>query len=463
MRNLSRSLIVCLASAITLPISLLLAQPADAALFTVTKTADTNDGVCNSDCSLREAIVAFNAQAALGGSHTIDIPAGTYVLTRAGAGEDMGATGDLDIAGISNTASLEMRGAGLDVTVLDGGGLDRVLHIQALNAVIELSDLTIRGGSLSGFDQDGAGLFSQSTLTLARVALRDNQTAGSALNDGGGLYSIRSATLMDCIVEGNSTAQGRGGGIFNLSTLTLTRSTVSDNHADGPAGVGGGIASLFELIVEDSTIDSNSAGSATGAGGGIYTERSVQMTNSTVSGNDAPAGAGSEISVNIDNNGIGSGTFTHATVVGDPAGSEAIATDGVIDLSVVHSIVVGACNFVLLSSGGNVESPGSTCGFLDPDDQASVSTADLALGALASNGGPTKTHALNVGSVAIDAGLNGQCAAFDQRGVSRPEDGDGVGGAVCDPGAYERETLVAEIFSDDFETGDTSRWSSVSP
>ena len=29
-----------------------------AATFTVTKTADTNDGVCDTDCSLREAIVA---------------------------------------------------------------------------------------------------------------------------------------------------------------------------------------------------------------------------------------------------------------------------------------------------------------------------------------------------------------------------------------------------------------------
>ena len=31
------------------------------AVFTVTKTADTNDGVCNADCSLREAIRAANA------------------------------------------------------------------------------------------------------------------------------------------------------------------------------------------------------------------------------------------------------------------------------------------------------------------------------------------------------------------------------------------------------------------
>ena len=33
-----------------------------AADFVVTKTADTNDGVCNADCSLREAIIAANAE-----------------------------------------------------------------------------------------------------------------------------------------------------------------------------------------------------------------------------------------------------------------------------------------------------------------------------------------------------------------------------------------------------------------
>ena len=29
--------------------------------YTVTKTADTNDGTCDADCSLREAIAAANA------------------------------------------------------------------------------------------------------------------------------------------------------------------------------------------------------------------------------------------------------------------------------------------------------------------------------------------------------------------------------------------------------------------
>lgn len=41
-------------------LSFFLISDAKAATFTVTKTADTNDGVCNADCSLREAITAAN-------------------------------------------------------------------------------------------------------------------------------------------------------------------------------------------------------------------------------------------------------------------------------------------------------------------------------------------------------------------------------------------------------------------
>src|SRR6266511_211883 len=65
--------------------------------FEVTKTADTNDGACDGDCSLREAISAANAAP---GADTITVPAGTYLLTLLNSGginEDLNATGDLDV------------------------------------------------------------------------------------------------------------------------------------------------------------------------------------------------------------------------------------------------------------------------------------------------------------------------------------------------------------------------------
>lgn len=56
---------------------------------------------------------------------------------------------------------------------------------------------------------------------------------------------------------------------------------------------------------------------------------------------------------------------------------------------------------------------------------------------LSNNGGLTQTHALVPGSPAIDGA--GTCPAKDQRGVSRPQDGNNDGLPICDIGAFERE------------------------
>jgi hypothetical protein len=65
---------------------------------------------------------------------------------------------------------------------------------------------------------------------------------------------------------------------------------------------------------------------------------------------------------------------------------------------------------------------------------------------LGENGGSTPTHALADDSPAIDAGDNNACPPTDQRGASRPVDGDGDGQAVCDIGAYEYGAVLPRAY-----------------
>jgi hypothetical protein len=105
----------------------------------------------------------------------------------------------------------------------------------------------------------------------------------------------------------------------------------------------------------------------------------------------------------------------------------------------------------MTSNGGNVESEGDTCHFAHATDQVNVTPAELALGPLADNLGPTDTHALLPGSVAIDAAVLGDCPMVDQRGFPRPE----LGGTDCDSGAFERQAEAVQI--------DINPWSKYNP
>src|SRR5262249_31170840 len=127
------------------------AVAARAGTFTVDSTLDQTDavpgdGVCASAgnvCTLRAAVMEANAYP---GGDAIILPAGTFPLTLAGAGEDAGATGDLDV-----TDSVDVSGAGVDVTVIDGFGADRIFDVLGASA-FSLANMTLRRGEASGGD-----------------------------------------------------------------------------------------------------------------------------------------------------------------------------------------------------------------------------------------------------------------------------------------------------------------------
>src|SRR4051812_44104836 len=87
-----------------------------AAAYVVSKTADTNDGVCDADCSLREAITAANASAA---DDTITFAAGangTILLTSA-------------LPQLANNGTLSIIGNGAAKTIISGNRTVQVFYI----------------------------------------------------------------------------------------------------------------------------------------------------------------------------------------------------------------------------------------------------------------------------------------------------------------------------------------------
>jgi hypothetical protein len=183
------------------------------------------------DCSLREAVLA---SVALPTDDRILLSAGTYELTRAGANEDDGLTGDLDVVG-----NLEIVGPGATMTVIDGNGLDRVFHL------------------------DDAAPAPDDTIRIAGVTL----TGGAAPSGGGHAINAPRVelTLERCEIRGNGGTTSSTVAVSIFGSLTVRESTLRDNPG------GGLLISQSDAVVVNSTLSNNSG-----------TELTIQATSTVL-------------------------------------------------------------------------------------------------------------------------------------------------------------------------------------
>ncbi|MBI1764572.1 MAG: VCBS repeat-containing protein [Acidobacteria bacterium] len=379
-------------------------------LLTVTKTADTNDGVCDADCSLREALAAAAAGDGIAFAALFNT---SQTITLGGTELAIG-------------KNLTINGPGANLLTISGNNTSRVFNIGS-GFTVRLSGMTITGGNADS----GGGIRNDGTLTVTNSTISGNMTS----DFGGGIRNNGTLTVTNSTVSGN-TAELSGGGIFNSgsSTLTVTNSTISGNTANGLFGRGGGIENLGNLTVTNSTISSNRVPNGDNNGGGIRSDLgNATITNSTITNNSA-AGAASA-----------SGVFRVSGAVTIRSSLIAANANNAAQPDVVANGGTG-----ITSTGFNLIGNRGALTFSGTGDQSGTGTNPLnpRLGPLQNNGGPTLTHALLGGSLALDAGNNtGSGQITDQRGLAfnRTVDLPGTvpGSDNTDIGAFEAQTIPA--------------------
>lgn len=367
--------------------------------------------------------------------------------------------------------------------------------------VLSVVDSTIQGNTASSW---GAGLY-----FVGEGSIRNSRVTGNQASSlGGGMYIITgsSASLIATQILSNSVTadEGMGAGIYTNSPLTVTRSVIAGNRGDnsGPGfEYGGGIYDSYgALRILTSTLSGNSSSIGGGiysdaplsntfvfiesssltynvtsiSGSGAYAHRTnfITVTNSTVGENSTQDTAG--IDTFWSNVTLINDTFKNNTNTGNFA-STLNAAYGQFHLrNTVLTSSPGknlcAAGFGAFVSDGFNLATDSSCGLTTPSDKV---VADLKLGPLADNGGPTLTFYPAADSPVRDAGSS-PCGATDQRGARR------FAGAACDSGSVESgiaPTLTSltpaaadagspgfgmTLAGNDFLPGATAEWNGIS-
>jgi hypothetical protein len=255
-----------------------------------------------------------------------------------------------------------------------------------------LNDVELRANSATS---SGAGIYNDGHLEINLAKFVENADAAQ----GGGLYNLDGAEafLYDAWFTNNSA--DNGGAVYNMGLMHLYRSSLTNNSAMGGFGAGAYNETPGALLLRNTTISGNMGDPATRGGAGIYNYGGEVRVEFVTLAYNSPDG--------IMNDG-----------------------GGMVDMrsSILTAHAMGNC-LEVGSAGYNLSSD-DTCASLEPSDLSGV---DPMLAWLDMNGGTNLSHALQVGSPAIDSGTPDMCTSEDERGVSRPQ------GAGCDRGAIEME------------------------
>ena len=401
------------------------------------------------------------------------------------------------VAGATNGATVDLTALSDCTITLANGEIAISVDNLTVQGPADTS-LTLSGNHASRiFHHTGHGLLTLDHLAITQgnyVTPVEGKYV-SYIGTGGAVHSDGSVTLASSSVTNSSVCDdqptaGYGGGLFAQGDVSVIRSTVSGNTACGAlepvvffinyhGGAGGGILAVGNVYVSYSTISGNNAYAQ--GGGGVYAQGNLTVAHSAITDNyGVQKGGGMAIHQGVPTgDALVSMTVTASTISGNSArdggglasfyGSPVYVYDSTIAFNTAFREVTnewfggggGVCgngqlrltNTIVANNTANNNSPDislfapagppppitgdhNIVMTSSPAAPPDTITSDPGLLPLADHGGPTRTHALASGSVAIDAGRPSPGLFFDQRGSGFPR----TIGAAADIGAFESGT-----------------------
>ena len=411
------------------------------AAFTVDTLFDTGDvapgdGIVADSLGRKTLRAALDEAEATPGFDTIAITV-SGTITRTFGSPGFVIREDVSIAGL-----------GADQVTYDANGSSFFMRI--FSAAVSIDGMTITGGS-TGDAIGGSGIGNYGgDLTLRAVSVVGNSRSDTG---GGGIAfgvdftmggSSGSVKIIDSLIANNTAAAGGGISIGNgAGTVEISNTTISGNTVTGDgAGIHYTMGNGTSLTTNNVTISHNHVmnDGATQIGGGIY-----------VQGNSSPD------PLPTLNNTIVAGNLHGVTTMtpDDVSGSGLSGGSPYLNANSSNTLIGDATTSGGLVNGvnGNIVGVGG------------AGTIDIVtiLAPLADNGGPTLTHALVLGSPAVNAGSNG--LAVEPGGAPLILDQRGFGfnriiSGTVDIGAYESPYEDIVFPSEDLIVFDdsTGRW-----
>ena len=223
---------------------------------TITVTTNNPNIAADGECSLIEAIVNANNDAATypdcaagSAADTIVLPANANI-TLLNANGTTQYNGPIGLPRITSQITIQGNGARISRPAnAPNFGLMGVEYPGDLT----LDNMTLSGGASAG----GGAVFNSGTLTIKNSTISGNTSSGA----GGGIYGYWSDIIIENSTISGNTATAQGGGVWGrFGALTIINSTISGNRSsDSGGGVAKNSYSAGAFTLANSLIAGNQA------------------------------------------------------------------------------------------------------------------------------------------------------------------------------------------------------------